>query len=153
MKRSRKDVQGKASKILNVQFDEQPLTAFSGLIVFQRLFIHLGLKEKLRHCLRHLTGESHLQGNHHLVVLLLIVHRLLGFRELRDIQYYRHDDMVKRTLGLNFLPDISTVSRRLASAETPPASIEYATSTAALSSTASLASTALESLSTSTARC
>ena len=53
MKRSRKDVQGKASKTLNVQFDEQPLTLFSGLIVFQRLFIHLALKEKLRHCFRH----------------------------------------------------------------------------------------------------
>ena len=119
MKRSRKDVQGKASKILNVQFDEQPLTLFSGLIVFQRLFIHLSLKEKLRHCFRHLTENP--TYKHHLVVLLLIVHRLLGFRELRDIQYYRHDDMVKRTLGLNFLPDISTVSRRLASAD--PASV------------------------------
>ena len=119
MKRSRKDVQGKASKTLNVQFDEQPLTLFSGLIVFQRLFIHLALKEKLRHCFRHLTGNP--TYKHHLVVLLLIVHRLLGFRDLRDVQYYHHDDMVKRTLGLKILPNISTVSRRLASAD--PASV------------------------------
>lgn len=115
MKRSRKDVQGKASNILNVQFDEQPLTLFSGLVVFQRLFILLGLKEKLRHCFRHLTGNP--TYKHHLVVLLLIVHRLLGFRDLRDIQHYHRDEMVKRTLGLHFLPDISTVSRRLASAD------------------------------------
>ena len=115
MKRSRKDLQGKASKSLNVQFDEQPLTLFSGLVVFQRLFILIGLKEKLRRCFRHLTGNP--TYKHHLVVLLLIVHRLLGFRNLRDIQYYHHDEMVKRTLGLNFLPNISTVSRRLASAD------------------------------------
>ena len=57
MKRSRKETQGKASRTLNVQFDEQPLTLFSGLVVFQRLFIHLGLKEKLRHCFRHLTDH------------------------------------------------------------------------------------------------
>ena len=115
MKRSRKDVQGKASNILNVQFDEQPLTLCSGLVVFQRLFILIGLKEKLRHCFRHLTGNP--TYKHHIVVLLLIVHRLLGFRDLRDVQYYHHDEMVKRTLGLNFLPNISTISRRLASAD------------------------------------
>ena len=115
MKRSRKDVLGKVSKALNVQFDQQPLTLFAGLVVFQRLFILLALKEKLRLCFRHLTGNP--TYKHHLVVLLLIVHRLLGFRDLRDIHYYHHDDMVKRTLGLNFLPNISTVSRRLASAD------------------------------------
>ena len=61
MKRSRKDVQGKASKTLNVQFDEQPLTLFSGLIVFQRLFIHLALKEKLPTLLSPPDRKSHLQ--------------------------------------------------------------------------------------------
>ena len=115
MKRSRKETQGKASRTLNVQFDEQPLTLFSGLVVFQRLFIHLGLKEKLRHCFRHLT--DHPAYTYHLVVLLLIVHRILGFRDLRDLQCYRSDEMVKRTVGLKILPDVSTVSRRLASAD------------------------------------
>ena len=35
MKRTRNEVQGKASRPLTLQFDPQPLTAFSGLILFQ----------------------------------------------------------------------------------------------------------------------
>ena len=116
MKRSRKDVQGKASKTLTLQFDEQPLTLFSGLVLFQRLFILVALKEKLRLCFRHLTDNPIYK--HHIVVLLLIVHRLLGFRDLSDIRYYHNDLMVKRTLGLKVLPNVSTVSRRLATADT-----------------------------------
>jgi hypothetical protein len=48
------------------------------------------------------------------VVLLLIVHLLIGYRRLRDIDYYRDDPMVKRLLGLNRIPDVATVSRALA---------------------------------------
>jgi hypothetical protein len=50
-------------------------------------------------------------------LLTLIVHLLLGYRKLRDLDYYRDDPMVKRILGLNRLPDVSTVSRALASAD------------------------------------
>lgn len=53
----------------------------------------------------------------HLIVLILVVHFFLGFRRLRDIGYYRDDPMVLRLLGLNRLPDVSTVSRPLASAD------------------------------------
>ena len=45
--------------------------------------------------------------------MLLIVHLLLGYRRLRDVSYYQDDPMVKRLLGLNQLPDPSTVSRAL----------------------------------------
>jgi len=47
--------------------------------------------------------------------MLLIVHLLLGYRRLRDLSYYQDDPMVKRLLGLNQLPDASTVSRALGS--------------------------------------
>src|SRR5690606_33303628 len=47
------------------------------------------------------------------LVLLLIVHVFLGWRRLRDIDYYRDDPLVLRVLGLNKIPDVSTVSRRL----------------------------------------
>jgi hypothetical protein len=50
------------------------------------------------------------------IVLLLVVHLLLGYRELRDIRYYRDDPLIKRLLGLHRLPDVATVSRTLASA-------------------------------------
>ena len=47
-------------------------------------------------------------------MLLLIVHLLLGFRRLRDVDYYRDDPVVLRLLGLRRLPDVATLSRALA---------------------------------------
>ena len=83
MKRTRNEVQGKASRPLTLQFDSQPLTAFSGLILFQHLFALLRLKDKLRGCFRHLPNTA--AYPHHIIVLMLIVHLLLGFRHLRDV--------------------------------------------------------------------
>jgi len=47
-------------------------------------------------------------------VLLLIVHLLLGYWRLQDMRYYRDDPLVHRLLGLQRLPDVTTVSRTLA---------------------------------------
>lgn len=52
---------------------------------------------------------------HHLVVMLLVVHLLLGFRRLRAVDYYRDDPLVLRILGLRKIPDVSTISRTLSS--------------------------------------
>ena len=51
------------------------------------------------------------------VVMLLIIHRLLRFRELRHLRYYRHDPLVGRLLGLKRLPDVATVSRVLSTVD------------------------------------
>lgn len=114
MKRSRAAVRGKARDALEVRFEAQDLTSFSGLIIFQRLFAKLDFKERLRRCFRHRLAGIY---SPHIIVLMLVVHLLLGFRELRDTQYYRDDAMVKRLLGLKHLPEVSTVSRMLASAD------------------------------------
>jgi hypothetical protein len=50
-------------------------------------------------------------------MMLLIVHLIIGHRRLRDVDYYRDDEMVKRILGLKQLPDVSTISRSLASTD------------------------------------
>jgi hypothetical protein len=42
---------------------------------------------------------------------------LLGFRQLRDCQYYRDDPLAQRVLGLKRLPDVATLSRMLKEAE------------------------------------
>jgi len=42
------------------------------------------------------------------------VHLVLGWRRLRDLDYYRDDPLVKRVVGLERLPDVSTISRRIA---------------------------------------
>ena len=50
-------------------------------------------------------------------MMVLVVHLLLGYRALRDVRYYRDDEMVKRLLGLKRLPDVATISRGLANAD------------------------------------
>lgn len=114
MKYSRSDVQCKAHVIPELKFENQSLTSFAGLVVFQRLFALLDLKTQLRGCFRHLnTGSVFGRAT---MFLQLIVHILLGFRELRDSHAYRDDPLVKRVLGLKRLPDVATISRMLKNA-------------------------------------
>ena len=47
----------------------------------------------------------------------LVIHVLLGFRELRDAAYYQDDPLVQRMLGLKHLPDVATISRMLKGAD------------------------------------
>lgn len=115
MKHSRTAVHRKTHKIPALRFADQHLTSFAGLIVFQQLFAALRLKERVRTCFAHLP-LSPIFG-HHVIVVLLVVHLLVGYRELRDSRYYRDDPLVKRLLGLARLPDVATVSRTLASAD------------------------------------
>ena len=115
MKHSKADVRGKARAALEVRFEAQNLTSYSGLILFQHFFSLIGIKERLWSCFRHLKG-SPIYGPH-VIVMLLIVHLIIGHRRLRDVDYYRDDDMVKRVLGLKRLPDVSTISRSLGRAD------------------------------------
>lgn len=112
MKLSRNQVRSKAHAIPELRFEDQKLTSFAGLYIFQLLFQRLDFKSRLRHCFRHLRSTR--AYDHALAVLGLIVHLLIGFRQLRDVQYYRDDPMVQRVLGLNRLPDVATISRLLA---------------------------------------
>jgi Transposase DDE domain group 1 len=116
VKSSKAQIQAKVHRLPHLRFEDQKLTSFSGLVVFQALFDRLELKERLRRCFSHL-GVSPIFGRH-LVVLLVIIHLVLGFRRLREVDYYRDDPLVLRLLGLRKLPDVSTISRSLAQMET-----------------------------------
>jgi hypothetical protein len=113
VKYSKSQIMSRAYKIPALKFEDQNLTSFAGLIIFQPLMLGLEMKNRLGHCFRHLN-LSRIFGPH-LITMLLIVHLLLGYRRLRDLTYYQDDPMVKRLLGLNQLPDASTVSRALSS--------------------------------------
>ena len=115
MKLSRTAVRGKATLGMDVRFEPQKLTSYSGLILFQHFFSHLGLKERLWRCFRHLKANP-IYG-HHVVLLLLVVHLIIGHRRLQDLAYYRDDELVKGLLGLKRLPGVSTMSRSLKSAD------------------------------------
>jgi hypothetical protein len=78
----------------------------------QALFRRLQLRERLTGCFRHLSKG--LVVGMPTITLLIIVHLMLGYRRLRDLDRYRGDPLVVRTLGLRRLPHVSTVSRCLA---------------------------------------
>jgi len=115
VKSSKAQIRAKYHKIPAIRFEDQRLTSFSGLLIFQSLFIHMKLKQRLKNCFNHLK-ISPIFGRH-LVVLLLIVHLLIGFRRLREIDYYRDDPLVLRLLGLRKIPDVATISRALSQME------------------------------------
>jgi len=112
MRLSRQQIYTKASALPRIRFQEQQLTSFGGLVIFQPLFKKLQLKERLQQCCAHLA--AHTLYHPALIVHWLIVHLLLGFRKLRDLEFYEDDPLVQRLLGLKRLPDVSTISRMLA---------------------------------------
>ena len=112
MKYSKSAIHRKFHSLPDLAFEDHRLTSFSGLIVFQALFARLDLKSTLNRCFRHLK-VSPIFG-HGVVVMVMVVHLLLGYRRLRDLRYYQDDPLVRRVLGLTRLPDVATLSRTLA---------------------------------------
>lgn len=120
MKLRRSAVRRQVHALPNLKFETQALTSFAGLVLFQQLFAILNLTRRLRTCFRHLApGKVFGPAT---LFLQLVVHLLLGFRNLRDSRAYRDDPLVKRLLGLQRLPDVATLSRMLRHAD--PKSVE-----------------------------
>ena len=80
MKFSKSEIQLKYHKIPTIRFEDQKLTSFSGILVFQLLFKNLELKERLKKSFANMK-VSPIFGRH-LAVLPLVVHLLLGFRRM-----------------------------------------------------------------------
>ena len=115
--RSRKaEIVRSVHAIPTVTFDDaKRLTSFSGLVLFQALFRTLELPRRLRRCFEHIDG-GRVFGLAR-VVLQLVVHTILGFRRLRDRDYYADDPLVCRVLRVAKLPDVATISRTIAAAD------------------------------------
>lgn len=115
MKLSRCHVSAPVRSIPDIRFEEQgetSLTSYAGLVIFQKLFDSISIYERLRRCFQH-VGEGGVAFPLPRLALVLIVNFLIGFRRLRDLDYYRDDPVVLRVLGLSQLPDVSTLSRGL----------------------------------------
>lgn len=115
MKSSRSSVHCKTHTIPDLKFEEQTLTSFAGLVMFQAFFTCINLKAKLNQCFGHLKSGKIF--GHTTIFLQLLIHILLGYRDLRDSRFYRDDPLVKRLLGLKHLPDVATISRMLKDAD------------------------------------
>ena len=112
MKSSKAEFRARVYRVPELRFEDQRLTSFSGVVILHRLLRKLQLRDRLSACFRHLS-KGQVVGLPN-ITLLLIVHLMLGYRRLRDIERYREDPLVARTLGLRRLPHVSTVSRCLA---------------------------------------
>lgn len=110
MRSSKTQILSRVHAIPTLHFCDQTLTSASGLVLFQLLFERLDLKKKLRQSFRHLTGGDFKFSE---LFLILVVHILLGYRKLSDIDYYKDDPVVARIVGVRRMPDDSTLSRRL----------------------------------------
>ena len=111
MRLSRKQTTSSTHSVPEVRFEEQQLTSFGGLVVLQALVSDLDLRARLRSATRHLPAAGSYCASR--IVLLMVVHLFLGWRRLRDLDYFREDALVKRVVGLQRLPNVSTLSRRL----------------------------------------
>jgi len=111
MKSSRRQVHCKVHALPVLKFESQSLTSFGGLVILQQFFTAIRLKVHLARCLAHQRmGKVFARST---LFLQLILHLLLGYRELRESRFYRDDPLVKRLLGLRRLPDVATLSRML----------------------------------------
>jgi hypothetical protein len=116
VKSSKAQIEAKFHKIPIIRFEDQRLTSFSGLLIFQTLFKQMNFKRRLKSCFSHLKTSPIFGRN--VIVMLLVVHLILGFRRLRELDYYSDDPLVHRLMGLRKLPNVSTVSRALSNMET-----------------------------------
>ncbi|OED38661.1 hypothetical protein AB833_18390, partial [Chromatiales bacterium (ex Bugula neritina AB1)] len=110
------DTRSKQYAVPKLRFDEQKLTSFSGLVIFQQLFISIGLKKQISNCFSASKRQSIYSMSS--CILMLVVHLLLGYRQLRHLDYYRDDELVCRITGLRRFPNISTLTRQLATIST-----------------------------------
>lgn len=116
MKHSKSDTHCKVFALPNLQFETQTLTSFAGLVIFQKFFASMDLKKTLQNCFAGLNPGKIF--NRETLFMQLIIHLLLGYRELKDCRYYQDDPLVKRVLGLQRIPDVATLSRFLKEATT-----------------------------------
>lgn len=116
MKSSKAEIERRVHAVPRVVFEAQQLTSYGGLVLFQPLFSSLELLKRLRECFAHVGGRRVFGLAR--VMFQLIVHVLLGFKRLRDRDYYADDPLVCRVLGVRRLPDVSTITRTLTVAET-----------------------------------
>lgn len=113
MKIARASTGARTRAIPELRFEDQKLTSFGGLVVFGKLFEVLDLPRRLGACCRNVDrGNSRAYG-HGKLLGCLVVHLLLGYRKLREIDLYRDDPLVRQVVGLNRLPSVPTVSRML----------------------------------------
>ena len=60
MKYSKSDVQSKVHALPEMKFENQTLTSFAGLVIFQKFFVTIELKKRLHHGFAHLENTANI---------------------------------------------------------------------------------------------
>ncbi|MBE0567572.1 MAG: transposase, partial [Krumholzibacteria bacterium] len=115
MRSSKAQILSHVHAVPTFRFTDQTLTSASGLVLFQVLFDRLNLRDRVRHACRHVRGLGDFKLPE--LFLTLVIHIILGYRELDDVKFYNDDPLVLRVLGLRRLPSTATLSRRLRSVD------------------------------------
>jgi hypothetical protein len=115
MRSSKAQILSRVHTVPVVRFTDQTLTSASGLVLFQVLFDRLDLRCRIRLACRHVCGFGDFKLPE--LFLTLVIHIILGYRELDDVKFYNDDPLVLRVLGLRRLPSTATLSRRLRSVD------------------------------------
>jgi hypothetical protein len=115
MRSSKAQILSRVHTVPAIRFTDQTLTSASGLVLFQVLFDRLDLRDRVRHACRHARSAGDFKLPE--LFLTLVIHIILGYRELDDVKFYNDDPLVLRVLGLRRLPSTSTLSRRLRSVD------------------------------------
>ena len=110
MKYSCSQVYRKASALPQLRFQHQQLASFAGLVILQQFFARIRLAKRLRACFRGLSRGIYRPAT---LFVQLVLHLLLGFRELRHLEHYRDDPLIQRLLAIASLPSASTLSHML----------------------------------------
>ncbi len=115
MRSSKAQILSRVHTVPALRFTDQTLTSASGLVLFQALFDRLDLRSRVRQACRHVrsVGDFKLPE----LFLTLVIHIILGYRELDDVKFCNDDPLVLRVLGLRRLPSTATLSRRLRSVD------------------------------------
>ena len=111
MKIAKSDIMARKWCLPQINFAKEQMTSYGGLVVFKPLLERLRIAQKLESCCRHLQAGSHYRFGR--IVQLLVIHILLGFRPLRDIDFYKEDPLVRQIAGMKRLPSVPTISRML----------------------------------------
>ena len=83
---------------------------------WKRLYLNsLISKRRLRRFFEHQKSKPPFSPTS--IVLVLIVSILLGYKRLRDVQFFKNDPVVLRLLGLTRMPTVSTISRQLSTVD------------------------------------
>ena len=115
MRSSKAQILSRVHTVPAIRFTDQTLTSASGLVLFQVLFDRLDLRTRVRRACHHVRGVGDFKLPE--LFLTLVIHIILGYRELDDVKFYNDDPLVLWVLGLRRLPSTATLSRRLRSAD------------------------------------